>query len=88
MEEMEMIEDDYNDQGYSCAIQNEKIQLEAFETEEEATRFATDSIDMLFCMLKREEDTLRAIRDARNGIGLSKAFDNVDDFMEALNTED
>lgn len=39
-----MIEDDYNDQGSSCSIQNEKIQLEAFETEEEAIRFATDDL--------------------------------------------
>ena len=35
-----------------------------------------------------EDETLRTILDARNGIGLSEAFDNVDDLMEALNAED
>ena len=35
-----------------------------------------------------EDETLQVIMDARNGIGLSEAFDNIDDLMEALNAED
>ena len=34
------------------------------------------------------DETLQVILDARNGIGLSEAFDNIDDLMEALNAED
>lgn len=34
------------------------------------------------------KETIQAIEDARNGIGLSKAYDNVDELMEALNAED
>ncbi len=49
---------------------------------------ADDFINMLFRRQSNEEETLRVIQDARNGIGLSEAFDNVDDFMEALNAED
>ena len=47
-----------------------------------------DFIKMLSRRQKNEEETLKVIQDARNGIGLSEAFDNVDDFMEALNAED
>ena len=35
-----------------------------------------------------KDETLQVILDARNGIGLSEAFDNIDDLMEALNAED
>ena len=49
---------------------------------------ADDFISMLSRRQSNEEETLRVIRDARNGIGLSEAFDNVDDFMESLNAED
>ena len=47
-----------------------------------------DFINMLSRRQSNEEETLQVIQDARNGIGLSEAFDNVDDFMEALNAED
>ena len=33
-------------------------------------------------------ETIQAIEDARKGIGLSKAYDSIEDLMEALNAED
>lgn len=33
-------------------------------------------------------DTLRAIEEARNGIGLSRGFSSVQDLMEDLNADD
>lgn len=33
-------------------------------------------------------DTLRAIQEARNGIGLSRGFSSVQDLMEDLNADD
>ena len=47
-----------------------------------------DFINMLSRRQSNENETLQVIQDARNGIGLSEAFDSVDDFMEALNAED
>ena len=47
-----------------------------------------DFIKMLSRRQSNEDETLQVIRDARNGIGLSEAYENVDDFMEALNAED
>ena len=47
-----------------------------------------DFINMLLRRQKNQRETLQVIQDARNGKGLSEAFDNVDDFMEALNAED
>ena len=47
-----------------------------------------DFINMLSRRQSNEDETLQVIQDARNGIGLSEAFDSVDDFMEALNAED
>ena len=34
------------------------------------------------------KETIQVIKDAINGIGLSKTYDSVDDLMEALNAED
>lgn len=34
------------------------------------------------------EETRKAIEEARRGIGLSKAYDSVKELMEALNAED
>lgn len=34
------------------------------------------------------EETKKAIEDARNGIGLSRAFGSVEELMEDLNAED
>lgn len=34
------------------------------------------------------DETLRAIRDARNGIGLSRPFSSVSELMEDLNADD
>lgn len=34
------------------------------------------------------DETRKAIQDARAGIGLSKAFPSVDELMEALNADD
>ena len=34
------------------------------------------------------EDTLRAIEEARQGINVSKAYDSVEELLEALNAED
>ncbi len=47
-----------------------------------------DFIFMLTTRQSDEDETLRVIRDAEKGIGLSEAFDNVDDLMVALNAED
>ncbi len=47
-----------------------------------------DFINMLSRRQRNEDETLQVIQDARNGIGLSEAYDSVDDFMEALNAED
>lgn len=34
------------------------------------------------------DETLRAIRDARNGVGLSRGFSSVTELMEDLNADD
>ena len=47
-----------------------------------------DSIHMLLQRQMAEQETLQVIQDAREGIGLSEAFDTVQNFMEALNAED
>ena len=47
-----------------------------------------DFISMLSRRQLNEEESLQVIQDARNGIGLSEAFDDVDKLMEALNAED
>ena len=33
-------------------------------------------------------ETLRAIQEARQGIGLSRGYDNMDDLLEALNSDE
>ena len=47
-----------------------------------------DFINMLTIRQRNDDETLRVIRDSRNGIGLSKAYNSVDDLMEDLNADD
>ena len=47
-----------------------------------------DFINMLTIRQRDNDETLKVIRDARNGIGLSKAYNNVDDLMRDLDAED
>ncbi len=47
-----------------------------------------DFINMLTIRQHNDDETIQVIKDARNGIGLSKAYSNVDDLMEDLNADD
>lgn len=47
-----------------------------------------DFINMLTIRQRNDDETLRVIRDSRNGIGLSKAYNSVDDLMEDINADD
>ena len=58
------------------------------ELDVENRSLVDDFIQMIFKRQKNSAETLKVIKDADNGIGLSKAYDNVDDLMEALNAED
>ena len=47
-----------------------------------------DFIKMLTIRQRNDNETLKVIQDARNGIGLSKAYSNIDDLMRDLNADD
>lgn len=47
-----------------------------------------DFISMLAVRQHNADETLNVIRDARNGIGLSKSYSNTDDLMQDLNSDD
>ena len=47
-----------------------------------------DFIQLLSNRQLENDETLKVIEDARKGIGLSKAYTNIDDLMLDLNAED
>ncbi|MBR3306095.1 MAG: hypothetical protein IKI75_02420 [Lachnospiraceae bacterium] len=47
-----------------------------------------DFITMLAVRQNEENETLKVIEDARNGIGLSKGYVGIDELMEDLNADD
>ncbi len=48
-------------------------------------RSLVDDFISMLSLREKEDETLQVIRDARNGIGLSETYDNVEDLMKALN---
>lgn len=47
-----------------------------------------DFINMLFQRQEKQSETVRVLRDAQNGIGISEPYHLVEELMEALNADD
>ena len=81
-------------EGRNVSINKDKLILDWFTMPEDRTGFgivASEFIEKLIGALDKidephhfNEETIAAMEEARSGVGLSEAYDNVDDFMAAL----